>query len=107
MKKKKQAKQEIVEKLEEIYPYPHSGKMLGPLENVIKYLQKKLVSYQKNGFYNIYIDKEITEYSDREERCIFTRYYLYGTRIETDEEFNKRVPKTDEKIKVPIKKRKK
>lgn len=66
----------------------------GSVDITITCLQSDMKNHNKNGFFKFYIEKE-TEY---EYDCpeAYTVHYLYGVRLETDEEFAKRI--ADSKI---------
>ncbi len=74
----------ITEKIEDI----HSYTIEGPLSDLIKGLQKIFDEYTNKGFINLRLE-DATDYDETS-----TRFGLYGDRIETDREFEKRLEKT-------------
>lgn len=57
------------------------------LDKTIKHLLNLKKEYKKTGYFRFFIEKD-TEYGYHEES--YTHHYLYGVRLETDEEFYKR-----------------
>ena len=67
----------------------------GDLENTIAYLKKTMKDFKKLGYSKFSVDKE-TEYGYGCDDS-YDVYHLMGVRLETDEEFSKRIETSKKK----------
>jgi hypothetical protein len=81
-KMKKNEKKEIKRRLDDL-------DLEGSVDITLTCLKTVMKNHKKNGYFKFFIEKD----TDYEYGCPegYTTHYLYGVRLETDEEFAKRI----------------